>query len=296
MQLQDYITQVTGLIHDDSNLDFTVAQLTAYVNEARGKCALDFGCVRQYLVGGSTIVNQETYPLTSGVAGAVITNGGGAYSVTPTVTFGPPPAGGLQATGFAIMSGAIPNLSVTQIGMTNWGLGYTSIPTVSFAPAGASAIATSLFNVIDFHSVSYLFGTQRAMLQWKPYVYFNAVFRANSTSAGPPAVWSNYTEQNLFYLYPGKPDNTYPLEIDAYVLPSPLVNLTDVDTQINAPMNDCVQYYAAFKALLKAQNFEQASFYDKKYESRRTQISNTRYAVRRLNVYQNVYRRMQRGY
>jgi hypothetical protein len=61
-------------------------------------------------------------------------------------------------------------------------------------------------------------------------------------------------------------------------------------------MANIVKFYAANLALLKSQNFEQAEFYEKKYEQRRNQITNTRSAVRRLNVYQNVYRRLQRGY
>ena len=295
MQLQDYQSQVQELIHDSSGLDFSLAELTTFINNARTRVALDFACVRNLFLGLSTIINQETYPITGGVGGAVITNGG-TYSVAPTVTFGAPPAGGVTATGNVIMGGTGSNQFVQQIGMTNWGSGYSATPTCTFSAGAATANATAMVNVIDFHMVSYLFGTQRYTLQWQPFSKFNAYYRSNMTSAGAPAVWSNYTEQNLFYLYPAKPDQNYPLEIDAYVLPNNLVNTTDVDTQVNAPMNDCVQFYAAHLCLLKAQNFEQADYYRKRYEGRRNEISNTRQAVRRLNIYQSGYRRLQRGY
>lgn len=296
MQLQDYINQVEILVHDQSNLDYTAAELIGFINNARTRVALDFGCVRQYFKGLTTVINQETYPITGGVGGALVT-AGGTYAAPPTVTFDAPPAGGVQATANPVMTGTAPNLTVSSIAMTQWGQGYSSVPNVTFTPAGAAATAVALLNVIDFHSISYIFGPpQRVMLQWKPFVYFNAIFRSIALSAGPPAVWSNYTEQNTFYFYPALPDQNYPLEIDAFVLPNSLVNLTDNDTQINPPMNDCVQFYAAHLALLKAQNFEQAGYYEKKYDKRKIEVANTRNAVRRLNVYQNVWRRLQRGY
>jgi hypothetical protein len=295
MLLSDYSTQVQELVHDSSGIDYTQTELTGFINNARNRVALDFGCVRKYFTGLSTIINQETYPITSGVGGALIT-AGGVYSSAPSVTFGPPPAGGVQATGIALMSGTGTNQAVSQIGMTNWGLGYASAPAITFGSGAAAAIAVAMVNVIDIYGISYINGVQRAMLQWKPFTYFNAVFRSNTTIIGPPAVWSGYNEQNLFYLYPALPDQQYPLEIDAMVLPSPLVNTTDSDTQVNPPVNDCIQYYAAHLALLKAQNFEQAEYYNKKYEARSKQIMATRFGTRQLNIYQNVWRRLQRGY
>jgi hypothetical protein len=269
--------------------------MTTFINEARVRVSLDMASVRTYFTGCSTIVNQERYPITGGVGGALITNGG-VYSSAPTVTFGAPPAGGVQATGIAIMSGTAPNLAVTQIGMTNWGSGYTAVPTVTFGSGAAAATAVAFLNVIDIFAISYLYGVMRARLQFKPFGVFNTFFRYNVTTSGHPCVWSIYHQQNLFYLFPALPDQNYPLEIDAIVTAAPLVNTTDTDTQINAPENDLVQYYAAHKALLKAQNFGQAEYYNNKYQQRKTEILATRYAPRVQNPYQNAWRRIQRGY
>jgi hypothetical protein len=221
---------------------------------------------------------------------------GGVYSAPPTVTFGAPPAGGVQATGVAIMGGSGAAQFVQQIGMTNWGLGYAAAPTVTFGSGAAAAIATAMINILDIHTISYLSGVRRAMLNWSPFAHFNAIYRMNTTNSGPPGMWSGYNEQNLFYIYPAMPDQNYPLEIDAYVLPGLLVNTTDADTQVNSPADDVVQWWAAHLALLKSQNFEQAEYYAKKYAAQAQKIGLSRFAPRRPNIYQNVWRRVQRGY
>ncbi len=69
-----------------------------------------------------------------------VTNGGNNYSMTPTVTLDPPPAGGTQATATAgVLNGAI-----TNIWITNPGSGYTAAPNVNITDAtgtGATAVA-----------------------------------------------------------------------------------------------------------------------------------------------------------
>lgn len=294
MLLSDYILQAQELIHDTSGIDYTTAEMTAYVNAARKRVALDFHCVRSFFTGLTTVTNQETYPITGGVGGALITNPG-LYAVAPTVTFGAPPAGGTTATGTPLMLGTAPNLTVGGINMTSWGSGYVSTPTVTFSSGAAAATAVALVNVIDLQSISFLFGTQRSMMLWRPFTEFQAVFRYNTTQVGPPVVWSNYTEGNLFYLF-RIPDQNYPLEIDAIVLPNPLVNLTDNDLQVLDPNADAVQYYAAHLALIKLQNFEQAEYLMKKYADRVRTIQITKQTRRIPNIYQNYWRRLQRGY
>lgn len=57
----------------------------------------------------------------------VISNGGANYAYPPAVLFSSPPAGGIQATGYATLSGG----AVSSITMLNQGGGYTSPPTIS---------------------------------------------------------------------------------------------------------------------------------------------------------------------
>lgn len=295
MLLSDYISQVQELVHDSSGIDYTTAELTNFINNARKRVALDFHCVRNLFIDLTTVINQETYPISGGVGGAEIT-AGGLYAVPPTVTFGPPGGGGTTATGTPVMTGTAPNLVVSSIAMTNWGSGYTAVPTVTFSSGAAAAIAAAMVNVIDIMSISKVVNNQRTMLQWKVFTLFQAVFRSNTALAGEPCVWSNYTEQNTFYIYPALPDQNYEMEIDAVVLPNPLVLTTDADLQILDPPADCVQFYAAHLALLKLQNFEQAEYMHKKYKARVTEIQITKQGRRISNVYQTVWRRLQRGY
>src|SRR6516165_10614151 len=250
MLLSDYINQTQQLVHDTAGIDYQISELTLYINEARNRVAADFYCVRTYFTNLCAIVNQEAYPITGGVGGAKIT-AGGSYS-------SPPP--------------------VIQIAMTNWGSGYITTPAVTFGSGAAAATAVALLNVIDFQAISYLYppglqGSRRQMLLFEPWTTFNAFFRPNTVNAGPPACWSILTAQNNFFLYPALPDQNYVLEIDAFVYPFPLVNATDVDAQINQPVNELVQYQAAYKALLKAQNFDQADYYDGKYQKRALQLA-----------------------
>lgn len=296
MQLSDYISQVQELVHDSSGIDYSQAEMTNFVNNARNRVALDFHCIRTLFQPLTTIVNQEIYPMFGGVGGALVT-AGGSYAAAPAVTFAAPPAGGVTATGTPVMTGTAPTLAISSIAMTNWGSGYSAVPAVAISGGGAgAATAIPLINVMDLVSIAVLNGTFRQTLGWMPFTKFQAFCRANPTVLGQPLVWSNYTEQNRVFLYPALPDQNYVMEWDAVIgSATPLVNATDVDSQILNPMADCVQFYAAHLALLKMQNFEQAEYYNKKYESRQARIQLTRQTVRNPNVYQNNFRRVQRG-
>ena len=65
------------------------------------------------------------------VSGTTIVSGGANYSRTPMVQFSAPPTGGVQATGYAVMSAN----AVASITMVNPGAGYTSAPTITIVPS-----------------------------------------------------------------------------------------------------------------------------------------------------------------
>lgn len=73
-----------------------------------------------------------------------VNTAGSGYLLPPLVTFSPPPAGGLLATGYATLT----NNTVTSITVKNQGAGYASAPTVTLTPVngdlgtGATATAT----------------------------------------------------------------------------------------------------------------------------------------------------------
>jgi hypothetical protein len=295
--LSDYTLQVQELVHDTAQIDYTAAEMANFVNGARNHVALDFHNVRYLFQNASLIGGQEQYPIFGGVCGLTIVNGGSGYVTPPTITIAAPGGSGVTAAAQAVVA----NGAITQINMLNYGTGYaltTSNPTgpvVSIGGPGVGAQLTAMVenNVFDIASISVLWGLQRYTMGWLPFTMFQAFCRANPQLRRQPSVWSTHTEQNIFFVYP-IPDQPYVIDIDAIGLPFPLVSPTDVDAQVIPPANDCVQYYAAHLALLKLQNFEQADYYEKKYEKRAGEIIRTKQDRRITNIYRNAWRRINR--
>jgi hypothetical protein len=115
-------------IHVDGTSTFRLANLS--------------GCAVGAIVtnGGTGYTSTPTVTASAGgsiwravVGGAVsttvtINNGGSGYTYPPTVIFDPPPAGGVQATGVATISGG----AVTGIAMAAQGAGYQTAPNITF--------------------------------------------------------------------------------------------------------------------------------------------------------------------
>ena len=77
--------------------------------------------------------------------------GGSGYTVAPTVTFGAAPAGGVRATGVAVLGTGLLAGKVIAITITNPGSGYVTAPTItiSAAPArGTNASATAVLGTL----------------------------------------------------------------------------------------------------------------------------------------------------
>jgi len=295
MLLSDYISQVQELVHDTAGIDFTTAELTNWVNNARKRVALDFHNVRYLFQNASIIGGQEQYPIANGITGLTITNPGSLYLSAPAITIGSPSAGGTQATAVAVLNSTG---QVSQINMTNWGGGYGAVPTVSIAAPGgggtqATATAQAALNVFDIGSVTPLWGTQRYTMGWLPWQAFEAFCRANPTLQRQPAVWTTFQEQNILFFYP-IPDQTYLIDLEAIGLPLPLVNTSDFDAQILDPPADCVQFYAARFAMLHLQKFPEAQGFEDAYKRRALEIQLTRQTRRVPNIYRNWMRRIQR--
>ena len=296
-QLSDYSLQVQQLVHDTASIDFSQTDLTGYINNARNRVAMDFHNVRYLFQNASLIAAQEQYPIFGGVVGLTIVNPGAGYAgVPPAITIAAPGGGGITATATAVLDGT--GSFIAQVNMTNWGTGYaltTANPAGPTVTVGGGAVLTPMVanNVFDIQSISVLWGLQRYTMGWLPFTMFEAFCRANPTLRRQPSVWTTHTEQNILFVYP-IPDQAYLIDIDAVGLPFPLVNTTDVDSQVIPPVNDTVQYYAAYLALLKLQNFEQAAYYEKKYDTRAGQAIRTRQTRRMMNVYRNAWRRINR--
>ncbi len=265
--LADYLTQVQRLVHDATFASFSQQELIDYINEARDDTALDMHCVRHLTSGVQLLPGQEIYSLNGAVCGATVTAGGVNYSPATTAVFDPAPAGGVTATGVPVIS----NGALTGINMTQWGRDYVSNPAVTVTDgggSGAAVTAVTFLNVFQVISISNIWNSQRYMLLFRGFTLFQAYMRAWTTMfQSRPAMWTIHPEDLQVYLQ-AVPDQLYSSEWDVLSLPAPLVNLTDVDVQVKPPRNKAVQFRAAAIALMKSQNFQQAEFYEQKYEQR----------------------------
>jgi hypothetical protein len=316
MLLSDYISQVQFLVHDSTNADFSAAELTAAINNARTAVSLDFHCVRQLFIAPpnnapispvytpiSMIQNVEAYPLMSAnglngqVVGIKLTNGGSHYTPATTVTVAAGPTGSVRATAVPVIVNGV----ITRIDLTQWGQGYTpalpgsaSLPAVTITDSGGGtgAVATAVMfnNVFNVISISYIWGNQRYMLKFRGFTLFQAYMRALLTFNQRAMIWTIHEQTGVVLIQP-PPDQAYVSEWDVLALPQPLVNPTDADTQVMQPWADAVQYYAAMLCLNKLQNFEQAQYYLGLYSARVPKIIIGAGGIRIPNPYHRTFQR-----
>lgn len=318
MLLSDYITQVQFLVHDQTNADFSTAELTNAINNARTAVALDFHCVRAVYLAPNpnlavtsaalynpvgVITNTELYPLlgpngkNGQVVNAVVTNGGANYTSATTVTFAAAPTGGITATGTPVITSGV----ITGISMTAWGQGYTpalpgaaGVPAVTIADsgggAGAAATAIMFNDVFNILSISYLWGNQRYMLKYRAFTLFQAYMRSQLYFTQRGLIFTIHEQTGKVLIQP-PPDQPYVTEWDTLCLPQPLVATTDMDTQVIPPWSDAVQYYAAMLCLSKLQNFEQSDHYFKIYSARVPKIIVGAGGIRIPNPYHRTFQR-----
>lgn len=282
--LQTYVTETQRLLHDALAQYWTVAELTDYINEGREMVVCDTGCNRVLqTIALSTGIESYTYgPTGGGVTGAIVTAGGSGYTSAPSVSV--TGGGGTGATATATVNGGV----VSQVQMTNIGTGYTSAPTIGFTGGGgsaAAATATILNNLtIDILNITVIWNNQRIACQYRAWTDFNAAMRIWIANLSRPLIWSNYG-QNTFYLGP-IPDQYYSAEMDTVVLPTALVNLTDVDS-INQPYSFPVAFYAAYKAKLKEQSYNESANFLAQYKQRVLDALRSSYTRRVPNPYGN---------
>lgn len=320
MQLSDYITQLQFLLHDQTNADFSQAELINAINNARIVTALDFQCCRTaYLTQPfsaanpaaynpvSTIANQELYPLTGApgsvlngqIVGATVTAGGTGYSSATTVTFPAPPSGGTIALAVPVIASGV----ITSINVTQWGTGYApviplisggSLPviTITDGGGGTGAVASAVMfnNVFNVISISYIWGNQRYMLRFRAFTLFQAYMRSQLAFTQRGTIWTIHPSNSVVIIQP-PPDQPYQTEWDTLQTPIPLVNTTDYEVQILPPFTDAVQYYAAHYCLNKLQNFNQAEYYLKLYSARVPKIIYGQGPVRIPNPYNKTFQR-----
>lgn len=278
--IANYETQVADLLHDTTNVIWSITQLDRYINEARRKLVMDTMCLRTLQTIYCT-QGVESYPF-GAVTGATITAGGTGY-VTPTVSF----SGGGGGTGVAATLG-VTGGAVTSITFTSFGSGYTSAPTATINPVGGgsgAAITVGAINANTFEvlQVNLIWGAGRYSLLWKPWSEFSTMMRAWVNTQSRPLAWSFYGPGQI-YLGP-LPDQTYQLELDSVILPTDLSGGTA--DPIPVVCQDPVKFYAAYLAKNYIQQFGEAEKFKGDYGMRLNEVI-TAYNRRIPDPYANV--------
>jgi hypothetical protein len=308
MQLQDYVADVQELVHDAIGVSWPVSRVVSRINDARLMTSMDMKCFRQLVTGVQLIPGQEIYNvgpvpgalggagagLSGAVVGANVTASGSSFgtgSVVP-VTFSAPPMGGIQALAFGNLTGG----ALSSITMTQWGQGYTSVPaiTVGGVGSGAAASPVTIFNLLYPLSITYLFNNIRTMLRYLSFTEFQAYARVLSVQfLSTPGAWTFIKESGQVYIEP-LPNQNYLSEWDCMFFTSPLVNLTDIDTQIVDPWSRAPQFAAASLLLMKDQDAgrARAGFMQRQYDLMVPKVVHGVGNIRIRNIYNRTFQRM----
>lgn len=257
MALTEYINQTRRLLHDANAQYWSDAELTDDINQARNRIALDSGSVRT-LYNFFLSQGQEFYPYQGALANLTLLAGGASYTSTPTVTI--TGGGGSGASAVATLTSD----SVSAVTITANGTGYTSAPTISFTGGGGSSttVTASVMSAFDILNITVNWGNSWITLPYTYFTEFQAKARYYRSITGQPALWSKGPPSgtgggDYFYIFQ-IPSASYQCDIDAVILPNGLVDDTTPE-QVSYPYTDCVQYYSAYLAKYKQQEFTEAA-------------------------------------
>src|SRR5215471_2972352 len=295
LTLGAYLRQVQSLVHDFTESAWTRREMIERINDARLDVSRDMQCVRELVTGVQLIENVDVYSFNNVVVGATITSRGSGYT-TAHVVFGPPAAGGTQAFATATV---VDDGTVNNIFMTQWGVRYTQVPALTIIGdgSGATAVPITMFNVFNVLSLSNLWNTMRYSLSYRSFTLFQAWARSLQAQGfkSYPGMFSILTGTKQLYLQP-TPNQTYFSEWQVIRSAEPLVGLTDIDLEIDDPYCHAVQFKAAHYLLMKHQNFQQAEYYQQKYDAIVPRIIAGAGGVRIANPYnRSAFEKMRRA-
>lgn len=277
--LSTYETQVADLLHDPNHVQWSVSQLDNYINEARRKTVMDTGCLRTLQAAYCTL-NVEQYPFGQ-VTGASILLGGSGYTA-PTVAFSG--GGGTGATATLTVAAGV----ITAITFTSFGSNYTSAPTATITDGtgtGASIVVGVInINTYDILGINIIWGAYRYALEWRSWSNFSAQMRGYTTLTRQPVMWAVYGDANMF-IGP-LPDQTYPMEIDSIILPTPMADYVTNDA-IPPVSQDPIKFYAAYLAKFYDQSYGEAETFKQQYAERVREVASA-YTRRIPSIYQGI--------
>ena len=284
MALNSYLAQVQSLLGTGAagNL-FQSPQLTIFINEARRQVAMRGQCVRQ--------LSPVAGPISSI---SIVTTGSGYNTTAPTITIGGPDfplgnavaPGGIQASATATLSGAqlstvtlqsagngyfSPSFTLTNGSPTTQATLVAFVSNISTTTVGQEvypfartlqciqSVTSGIQSILAVKSVGMLYGTFRYLEMQTSFSKYQALVRVYGNQfQDVPAIACQYGQgvSGSLYMYPVA-NAVYQTEWDCICLPADLVDDTTIEV-IPQPWQDCVQYFAAYKAFLQAQRFADA--------------------------------------
>ena len=139
---------------------------------------------------------------------------------------------------------------------------------------------------MDIINMNLIWGSSRQPLFYLPWTDFNTRLRYWQNNRGRPIAYCLYGP-TTFYVGP-MPDQTYGIEADTVVLPTPMVNLTDVDT-IPDPWTSTVPFYAAHLAKYKEQSYGEAEIFLQQYKQKTQNVLSGTFTRRMFSPYISIY-------
>jgi hypothetical protein len=277
--LSSYITDVQRLLHDANSVFWSTSELTDYINDARERVARDTGCLRTLQIS-STPISSTGNVATMWAASTPVTAGDYLFSnifiyevtVSGTTDTTPPP--------YPASNSTFPPTTPFTNGTAT--LQYSG-------PAEIIPFATlSNGTTLDILNITLYWGNSRIPLRYLPWSNFNAQLRYWQNYVGRPICFSVYGQQQI-YIAP-VPDQSYAIEIDTTILPTPLSQSTpdDVDP-INDPYTTPVPFYAAYKAKYKEQSYGEAEIYKQEYMKHVNAVQNSVFTRRIPDPYSSPY-------
>lgn len=277
-----YQQEVQQLLGDTKGERFNIADITSYINRARGRVASKTQCIR-------------LLPPSSGsFATMTVGAGGSGYTAPPTVTITAPDAYGVgftQATATATVAGGAvtgfvlgnvgtgyvnPGISITGGGGSGARANFTLTPFLATIPnqevytfsAANAFIPTGLgiASILALQTIAVSWGSNKPVLQQCDWSGFQAYCRSlNLASTNWPTVWAQYAQgvAGSVYLFP-IPSQVSQMDWDCYCLPIALGTDADVEA-IPYPFTEGVPYYAAYLAYMGAQQKDMADYMEAKY-------------------------------
>ena len=260
--LGGYITALRYLLHDANANFYSDSQLTTYINNARERVVRDTGALRT--IQTTTV---PTSPASGGQAPVLWTANTavtvGQQLVSNIYIYQVTTAGTTSSTAPAYPGSSNSNYSGNVYPpSTPFQDGTAYIQYVGNAEQINYVALPSGLQTLDIINVNLYWGNTRIPLRYLPWTQFNAELRFWQNYIGRPICYTQYGQGSI--IIAPVPDNIYTVDLDTILLPTALVNSSDVDP-INDPYYSPVIFYAAYQAKFYEQSYGESEIFKQEY-------------------------------